>query len=679
MSVRYSSLKKTVVSLIALSMAMPMGACDLTENQLKIDRSTNSEFQSFRDNMAARDASFADADASGAPDDVPELQAYVSDDSQSLKPMPLVSISVNQTIPLRDALFELAKQANFDVQLDPRITGSVIFTARNKPFDMVVDQICNIAGLRYRIEEDTLRIELDTPYSKNYKIDYIAFVRKNKSNITTDVGISGSANGSSAETGSGFQISSESEANFWGELDANLKQILASNAQGSYLKTTTDPQITLSTPGPNLPPAPPIDESALSDGIAPQAGGSSNYISAPVVIPTPGQATTTDGVTTVAPATAATPVADTNAQAAAAPQPVGDQPAVAPPQESVLRVESLPTSGDAASGQATDPNAVAFTPSYSINRQAGLVSVFANERVHKQIGEYLQELRKSSTSQVLIEAKVLEVQLSDEYTTGINWQSLGDSIDSLSPSTPGFGLSATIPDMVPTAGSNVFAASFTTGTFGALVEALSRFGTVHALASPRLTVINNQPAVLSVAKNTVYFELDVTQTTTGSPPVTDTTVDSEIKTVPEGVLINVLPSIDLERGQVSMQVRPTVTRIDSFKNDPGVSYLGTGLESPIPELNVQEIDSVVKLKSGQSMVMGGLLEDRSESEQNGIPVLSEAPVFGALFRNQSDKVRKTELVIFLKATILKDESETIHNTDRELYKAYSQDRRPTKM
>lgn len=678
MPVRNSFIKKSLVSLIALSFALPAGGCDLAENHLKIDRSTNSEVQDYRDGLAPRELEFAD-NANGSADGVPELQPYVADNTDNQKSMPLVSISVNQTIPLRDALFELAKQANYDVQLDPRIKGSVIFTARNKPFDVVIDQLCEIAGLRYKIDGDNLRIELDTPYSKNYKIDYIAFIRKNKGNIKTNVGVSGTGGGASgAETGSGFSVDSESESNFWGELDTNIKQILASNSQPGYLKTADDPQITLTAANPDMPPAPPIDESALSEGAAgvtPQAGTESNYVSAPMSLPSDGQTTTTAPATVDA--TAATPIAPPTAAPAtapigAAPATVGGAPAVAPAQQATLRVESLPTNPGSTP---TGTNDVAFTPAYSINKQAGIVSVYANERLHRQIASYLDELRRSTSSQVLIEAKILEVALNDEYLSGINWQTFAGGIKELT-----VDLNLPTPDLSPTTGTNIFSMSYTGDDAGVLVQQLSRFGTVHALASPRLMVINNQSAVLSVAKNTVYFELDVTKTTTGSPPTTDTTVDSEIKTVPEGVIINVLPSIDLDHNQVSMQVRPTVTRIDSFKNDPGVAFLNVaGVTSAIPEVNVQEIDSVVKLKSGQTMVMGGLLEDRTAAQQNGLPVLSEAPIFGGLFRSQSDKVSKTELVIFLKASIIKDGETSVTNTDRELYRGYAQDRRPTKM
>ena len=672
MTVRKSFLKKSLVSLIALSFALPAGGCDLAENHLKIDRTTNSEVQDFRDSLAARELAFAD-DPNAAGEGVPEMQPYVSDNAQNQKSMPLVSVSVNQTIPLREALFELAKQANYDVQLDPRIKGSVIYTARNKPFDVVIDQLCEIAGLRYKIEDDNMRVELDTPYTKSYKIDYISFIRGNKSNIKTEVSVS-SDSSSGAKTGSGFQIDSTTESNFWGELDANIKQILASNSQANYLRTDEDPQITLTTTNPDLPPAPPIDESALSEGasrVSPQAGVETDYVSSPVSLPSNNQPAPVTPATPVTPAPAGEPTTVSPATPVA-PAPLGTTAPVAPAQEAVLRVESLPT---APAGTATGSNVVTFTPAYSINKQAGIVSVYANERLHRQIESYMQDLRRATSSQVLVEAKVLEVRLNDEYVSGINWQTIAGAVGDF-----GIDLNLPTPDMNPTSGANIFQIGLDGNDMGVLVEQLSRFGTVHALASPRLMVINNQPAVLSVAKNTVYFELDVTQTpatAVGVPPTT--TIDTEIKTVPEGVLINVLPSIDLERNQVSMQVRPTVTRIDSFKEDPGIAFLGAGITSQIPELNVQEIDSVIKLKSGQAMVMGGLLEDRAASEQNGVPVLSETPIFGGLFRSQSDKIKKTELVIFLKATIIKDEDTSVTNTDRELYRTYSQDRRPTKM
>jgi MSHA biogenesis protein MshL len=669
--------KAALTSLFALSAFLPMSACDLANNFTKMDRSTNSELQDYRDALAPRE--IPGADASTNSNGIPDVEAYVADGSKSMKSAPLVSLSINQSIPLREALFELAKQADFDIELDPRISGSIIFTARNRPLDEVIDRICEVSGLRYKISENTIRIEIDSPYSKTYKIDFLNFVRKNESTMDTDVSISSSGDAKSGG-GSKFSIDSKSDGDFWAELDLNLKQILASNASPSYLKTDEDPTISLTSGNPVNPPVPPIDGAALSE-TAPQAG-TEDYVSSPVSIPTapssstlvPSSApsatavaptTTTTTTTTSAPTTATAPAVDP----AAAPQSLTSKP-VAPAQAPVLKVESLPTSFSG--GNAKGANSVEFTPAFSINKQAGIVSVYANERLQKQVANYLADLRRAATSQVLIEAKVLEVTLSDEFSAGINW-SLIDKGDVTLAST------FAAPGLDPASTS-----SFTFGLAGddlsSFVSALSRFGTVHALASPRLSVLNNQSAVLNVARNQVYFEIDVTTTpssTTGGQPTT--TYDTTAKTVPEGVMINVLPSIDLERRTISMQVRPTITKIEDFVDDPVIGLNGGTVPSRIPVMNVQEADSVLNMKDKQMMVMGGLLQDSTKSTQEGLPVAGEVPVLGALFRNQGDKVSKKELVVFIKATILDNAGDSIHQTDKDLYRVFSQDRRPDKL
>lgn len=682
--------KAALTSLFALTAFLPMSACDLANNFTKLDRSTNSEMQDYRDAMAPREIPGADASDSKG---IPEIQPYIADDSQGLESAPLVSLSINQSIPLREALFELSKQADYDIELDPRISGSIIFTARNRPLDEVIDRICEISGLRYKFDNNTIRIEIDTPYSKSYKVDYLSFVRKNGSKVKTDVSVASSGD-ATASTGSSFSIDSASDADFWGELDANLKQILSSNASPGYLKTNEDPTISLTSSNPVSPPVPPIDASALSS-TAPQAG-TEDYVSSPVSLPS--DAALASPSSTAVPATSATPspnattiaanpplnggspvVAPTaNATDTAAPQPLTAKPVV-PAQAPVLKVESLPTA--AATGTSVGgANAVQFTPAFSINKQAGIVSVYANERLHKQVASYLEQLRKASTSQVLIEAKVLEVTLSDEFATGINWNQL-DKLGDFSISGINFPKSPFTPATSPATNGITF--GFAGDDISAFVSALSRFGTVHALASPRLTVLNNQAAVLNVAKNQVYFELDITVTAGTTNSAATTTIESQIKSVPEGVLINVLPSIDLDRRSISMQVRPSITKIVDYVPDPGVAFVASqnniDIESSIPVMNVQEVDSVLNMKDKQMMVMGGLLQDSTSSTQEGVPIASEVPIFGGLFRNQNDKVSKKELVVFMKATILDNPEDSVHQTDKDLYRVFSQDRRPDKL
>lgn len=599
------------VSYMVLAMALGGGmltACDHAENTLKADRGLHMEFQDYRDGLATRLPLAGDEDAA---DDtgIPELQAYYAEPSENLKPMPLVSISVNQTVPIKDALFELARQADYDIELDPRITGSIIFTAREKPFDVVIKRISEMTGLRYKFEDDTVRIEMDTPYSKTYKIDYLNYVRSTTSSVQNNVSV---VTGEGADTGSDFNAGSTSEADFWGELSSNLTQILGVRESSGNLRTNVDPQIT-----------------AVENN--PQAVQ-------PVV---------TEGEN-------------------------GEQVVQTQPPQATLQVNSLPPVGAGGAGGAEEDDAV--TSGFSVNRQAGMISVYGTERQQKEVAEYLQQVKRSVTSQVLIEAKILEVSLTDEFSTGIDWSRISltgqATLDFASPQR--VFLDATTP-----------AGAGTTLTVGgndinAVISALSRFGTVRALSSPRLTVLNNQSAALNVAENLVYFELDVETNTSDAGIVT--TVESEVRNVPEGVLINVQPSINLDEHSVSMSIRPTVTNVDRFETDPAVAIAAAaagapGVASQIPVVQVQEFDSVIKMNSGQAVIMGGLMQDRAQVSENGIPVLSEVPLIGNVFKSHVDSIQKTELIVFLKATIM-DGGDNIHNTDRETYKLFSDDRRP---
>jgi general secretion pathway protein D len=619
---------------LCLSLAvLALSGCDLAKNHTKIDREGNREFQDYRDAMAPRLPDVSDMDPEV--DEIPPLMSYVAPVSDNLKPMPLVSVNLNQSVPLRDALFELAKEADYDLELDPNIRGSIIFTARNKPFDQVVERIADIAGLRYKFNEDTVRIELDSAYSKTYKIDYLNMIRNSNSSISNDVSV---VSGEGTDTGSQYSTETISENNFWLEMESNISQILNVPASYNNLRTLRDPRLTVTNPQP----------------VAVERTGAAGEEGAAVVEGAEGEPT-----------------------AVAQPQEVSEPP------QAVLEVESLPLDEETNQNNRGGNNNDEPEISFSINKQAGALLVYAPQRMHEQVQSYLELVKKAITSQVLIEAKVLEVTLRDEFSAGINW----DSFDILGGDVAlGFS-SGNVTDTVrgtfdPTISPDT---NFRLGFFGndaqAVVDAVSRFGVVKALASPRLTVLNNQQAVLNVATNLVYFEIDIETTSTDAG--TETEIDSEIRNVPEGVLINVQPSIDLETGTISMAVRPTITRVVSSVADPAVAFAAaragaSDIQSLIPQVNVQEIDSVIRMHSGQAVVMGGLMQDRVESTQNGVPALSELPLAGVLFRNQNDVIEKTELVIFLKATIIEG-SDSIHNTDRDLYKMFSSDRRPLDM
>ncbi len=528
-----------------LSSAFLLSGCELSQNYLKLDRENAMQEQDYRDALAPRQVDLDPNDVASMKDGVPPLQPYVVQPDNNYTPMPLVSVSVAGEIPLRDVLYEIAEQAQYDVELDPRIRGSIIFSARNRPLDMVIDRIAEIAGLRYKFDDDMLRVELDTPYHEIYKVNYLALTRTNASSIRNDISV---VTGEGTDTGSSFSASNESVIDFWAELEENLTQILDSNRDSNRLATNIDPEVTVADSNPA-----PVDPIVMDENGNISETGPTVQVQAP---------------------------------------------------QAVLNVSSLPVEEEEDDG--------AFDARFSVNRQAGLVSVFAPERLHTQINNYMNELKKSVGSQVLIEAKVLEVALNDEFSAGIDWNILFDG-----GSRGGFGfgpqgvggLVRGILDAGDSIATNANV-SYIGGDFSAAIDALSRFGSVQALASPRLTVLNNQSAALNVAENVVYFEIDVETTTSDTGIVT--TFDTDPKTVPEGVLINVQPAIDLEAQTISMAIRPTITTITSFTNDPNPSLATAGVVSPVPNVNVQEFDSVIKMNNGQAIVLGGLIQDRVE-------------------------------------------------------------------
>ncbi len=622
MSVQRLNIKYITYTITILLTFFLVSGCDMAANQMHTDRSGNYDVQDYRDGLAARE--IPQEEFESEVNDIPELQSYIAPAGEDLKPMKLVSIQLDQNVPLRDALFELAKEVDYDIELDPRIRGSVIFTARNRPFDTVIKRISEIAGLRYSFEGNVLRVELDTPYTKNYPVNYLSMIRTNKSYITADISV---VTSKTADTGSSYKVKNEFESDFWKYVEEGIKQILETATKTSYMKTDIDPQISVSKTA--NAPVQPLPASTLEDENTDE--GKVKTVSSP---------------------------------------------------NAVLNVQSLPATTNTGGGNSAKANEIDYTPSYSINRHAGIISVYSSEKLHKEIEKYLKEVKKTVTSQVLIEAKVLEVSLTDEYSAGIDWNAINRNKNA-SGSQPPFAFSLDMfsrGNLPPTSSGLRFL--LVKDDIGAAIDALSEFGTVKALASPRVTVVNNQTAILNVAKNVVFFEIDIDVTVDSGQSQTEVT--SDVKTVPEGVLINVAPSIDIENNSILMAVRPTITNIGEFKRDPGVEFVKASagivddtLVNEVPVVQVQELDSVLQLNSGEVMIMGGLLQDRTVSTQNSVPVLGEIPFIGKAFSSQSDSVKKSELVIFLKATIL--DGSNVHNTDKDLYKMFSHDRRPARM
>lgn len=317
------------------------------------------------------------------------------------------------------------------------------------------------------------------------------------------------------------------------------------------------------------------------------------------------------------------------------------------------------------------------TKQYTLNRQAGILTFNGTSKQQELVETLLDKLKSNSSAQVLIEAKILEVDLNEQYKTGINWSAVGNQVG-------GAGTFNTVGNALTTA-SDVASISVTKGDFSALLSAVETFGTTRTLSSPRLHAINNQPSTLTFATNKVYFQLkiDKTSSTTSSSStaITDTTVSSTLQTVPVGIMMSIMPSIDLEHNEVTLSVRPTLSSTSGEGvADPAVVFAAkeadiTDVQNIIPEIQVRELDSTVRMKSGETMVIGGLMQQTAENSDKGVPFVSRVPLFGNLFKDVSRNSNNKELVLLIKATIIGNNS-SLDKADKTLFRKFSDDPRP---
>ncbi len=317
---------------------------------------------------------------------------------------------------------------------------------------------------------------------------------------------------------------------------------------------------------------------------------------------------------------------------------------------------------------------------YSIHKQAGIISIYANQRKHQQLQRYLDVLQKSIERQVLIEAKIVEVTLKDQFKSGINWNALkGDFVLQMpfgEISVPGH-----LDEALPPA-RNVFTLGGNSKKITGLLSLLNHFGTVRTLSNPRLTVMNNHPAVLKVAKNKVYFKLNYTRDYNYFEKRENTYYSSDVKTVPIGLMMYVHPTIR-EDGKIIMTLRPTISQISREVPDPAVGIASNqALQSLVPEVQVRELDTILAMNSGEIVVVGGLMEERSANDKDGVPEIEDVPLLGGLFKGKSNDRTVTELVIFLRATIIENDvapsyqETSVMEADKNAYRAFTSDPRP---
>ncbi|HEX9810733.1 MAG TPA: pilus (MSHA type) biogenesis protein MshL [Burkholderiales bacterium] len=306
-----------------------------------------------------------------------------------------------------------------------------------------------------------------------------------------------------------------------------------------------------------------------------------------------------------------------------------------------------------------------------VNAQAGIVVVRAMPDELRIVENYLGATHESVNRQVVLEAKIVEVQLSDGFQAGINWSKvhgkytfgqvgggtavgsgaseIAGNVGNLNPTT---GIFSPISGTNASAFGGIFSLAVNTGSFAAFLELLQSQGQVQVLSSPRVSTVNNQKAVIKIGGED-FFVTGVTSSTTSTVGATSGP-SVELTSFFSGIVLDVTPQID-EANNIVLHIHPSVSTIT--QKDKAFTVFGSAVTLPLASSNIQESDNVVRAQSAQIIVIGGLMREATTDDNASVPFLGDIPILGNLFKHRKITRVKRELVILLKPTIISTEAD----------------------
>ena len=499
--------------------------------------------------------------------------------------------------PVREVLLAMARETKVNFDIHPGLQGSVTLNAIDQTLKQILTRMSRQVDMRWEQDGQTISVMPDSPFLRNYRVDYVNMSRdvSQTVGISTQV-ISGAVGGSTSQSSG----------------SANNSTLTITGTSKNRFWETLEKNIK--------------DMLRETDKLLPE-GSSETFVSQRGQAQSASSQTATQRRGT----TATTAVSSTQA------------PGESASTQNNETVEQRLTFREAAS--------------VIVNPETGIVSVRATSRQQEKVREFLEQVAGSSRRQVLIEATVVEVTLNDNYQSGVDWSALG--INGLGysftqafagPNIPG------TPNVLPT---SAFTVQYTNpraaigGSISSTVKLLDSFGKTRVLSSPKLMVINNQTAVLKVVDNQVYFTIKADTVTNQTTSITTFTTTQNV--VPVGFIMNVTAQIS-EDDLVTLDVRPTVTRIIDTVQDPNPSLAAANVQSLIPITQTREMESVLKVASGQTAVLGGLMLDSFQGQRVGLPIASQIPLLGDLVSKRNDVAIKSELVIFIRPVVVREAS-----------------------
>lgn len=518
----------------------------------------------------------------------------------TLVPPPVAQIKpqtysvVVHEVPVKELLLALARDTKQNIDIHPSLSGLVSLNAINETLPAILERVSKQVNLRYRTEGNTIVVSPDVPYVKTYRVNYVNITRDTASTIgasgeiTTAGGSGGGASGGGGGGTSGSNTVVRSTSN------NNFWDQLRDNIR-SILNSTRLQSATAEAKAERLALVKQEQELKVKQLEAASRAGQG------------------------APALAS----------------AASSPAAAGAAQSTLLPDDV-----------------------VVNSAGGTITVNATDSQHALIQKHIDSVTASAQRQVLIEATIVEISLSDAYQAGIDWRRLAVS--------GGLAITQTLATGVAGAAAaagatGAFTVAYTNpvtnlGNISATVRLLQEFGNSRVLSSPKLMPLNNQTALLKVVDNIVYFEVKADTTTTQG--ASSTAFSTTAKTVAVGMVMGVTPQIN-EDGRVFLTVRPTISRLNPtrpFVQDPNPSLCDaartTCVANNVPQVQVREMESVLQIGSGQTVILGGLMQDDERFAREQIPGADRLGEAADVFRFRNERATKTELVIFLRPTVI---------------------------
>ncbi len=283
---------------------------------------------------------------------------------------------------------------------------------------------------------------------------------------------------------------------------------------------------------------------------------------------------------------------------------------------------------------------------FTVNRMTGTIAVTASKRNIERVEQYISAIKKVINRQVLVEAKIIEVQLSEGLKYGVDWSFVNRTLGSGQLNIASTGFSGAVPLAGPAVSMGVTRGA----SFSSLLKAIQQQGEVRTLSNPRVNIMNGQTALLSVGRNVSFISKVETTTTTaaGTAPVTTFTVQTS--NILSGIIIGIVPYIN-ENGDISLTITPIISDLIRLED----RTIGSGTNQAqisLPTVDLKELSTTVKVRDGQMVIIGGLISKKEGLQDYKVPGLGAVPVVGELFKSRDRTETRSELVVVLQPVLV---------------------------